>query len=103
MRLVLYRCATMRAELRIGRKRASTRTAEPRCIRGRRSLLRLGLSLLSDEILRHRLLRRSGDSAIRGCRIPLRVLTDANDNEATNARWKQNCNYMDNDEWVARG
>lgn len=93
----------MWAELRIERKRASARATESRRIRGRRSLLRLGLSLLSDEILWHRLLRRSGDSAIRGCRTPLRVLAHANDNEAANARSKKNRNYNDNDNWVERG
>ena len=101
MRLVLYRRAAMRTELRIRRKRTSARTAESRRIRGRRSLLRL--NLLSDEILRHYPLRRSGDSVIRGCRMPLRVLAHANGNEATNARSKKNRNYNDNDNWVERG
>lgn len=93
----------MWAELRIGRKRASARTTESRRIRGRRSLLRLGLSLLADKILRHRLLRRSGDSAIRGCRIPLRVLAHANDNEATNARRDENRNNNEDENRIERG
>ena len=93
----------MWTELRIGRKRASARATESRRIRGRRSLLRLGLSLLSDEILRHRLLRRCICGVIRNRRICLRVFAHANDKEAANARSKKNRNYNDNDNWVERG
>lgn len=81
----------------------TARTAESRSFQRHGRLLQLGLSLLSDEILRNRLLRRSGDSAIRGCRIPLRVFAHANNNEAANARRKKNRNYNDNDNWVDRG
>ena len=103
MRLVLYRRAAMWAELRSGRKRASARATESRRIRGRRSLLRLGLSLLSDEILRHRLLRRCICGVIRNRRICLRVFAHANDKKAANARRDENRNNNDDENGIERG
>lgn len=97
MRLVLYRCAAMRTEPCTRNEGTTARTAESRSFQRHGRLLQLGLSLLSDEILRNRLLRRSGDSAIRGCRIPLRVFAHANDNEAANARRKENHHNSNNE------
>lgn len=103
MRLVLYRRAAMRTEPCTRNEGTTARTAESRSFQRHGRLLQLGLSPLPDEILRNRLLRRNGDSAIRGCRILLRVFAHANDSEATNARSKKNRNYNDNDNWVDRG
>ena len=92
----------MWAELRIGRKRASARAAESRRIRGCRDLLRLSLSLLSNVILRHCLLRGSGSGAIRSRCTPLGVFAHANDKGAADARCDENRNNNDDENGIER-